>query len=91
METTHLDVGVLEMMLSKAKELALKAKGNSMGSIGDWLNPENTCSILHIKQSTLRSLRISGKLPYSQIGSKFFYHKDDITKLIGNQIIETNI
>lgn len=94
MEITCLDAMVFEMMLSRARLLAQKVKENSglnkMGTLHEWKNSEEACAILHIKPRTLQSLRVSGKLPYSRIERKIYYHSDDILKLIGDKQSQLN-
>lgn len=89
MEITCLDEGVFEMMLSKARQLAKKVVENSESnktlSLKEWKNAEEAALFLHTTQRRIQSLRISGKLPYSRIEKKIYYHSNDLIKLIGNK------
>ncbi len=47
-----------------------------------WLDNQDVCQILNISKRTLQTLRDSGKLSYSLIGSKAFYKKEDVQTFI---------
>ena len=87
MTITCVDTQILEQMLSKVEllserfaKLASPPKGKELES---WLDSQDVCSILRISPRTLQTLRTNGRLSYSQIGSKIYYQKDNVTKLIG--------
>lgn len=47
-----------------------------------WLRGKDVCELLSISPSTLQNLRINGTLPYSKVGSLFYYKKTDIQKIL---------
>ena len=87
MNITCIDTQTLEQMLSKVEilserfsKLASPPKGKELEN---WLDSQDVYSILRISPRTLQTLRTNGRLSYSQIGSKMYYKKDNVIKLIG--------
>ena len=73
-------------MLSKVA--ALKGRFSSIASskakgLEDWLDTQDVCTLLHISPRTLQTFRSNGTLAFSQIGGKYYYHKNSVSKLIG--------
>lgn len=50
----------------------------------DWLDNQDVMLTLHISSRTLQTLRSNGTLPYSRIGNKLYYRKQDIQRLLAN-------
>ena len=50
----------------------------------DWIDSQDVMQLLHISSRTLHTLRTNGTLPYSRIGYKFYYRKQDITKILSD-------
>lgn len=50
----------------------------------DWLDNQDVMLMLHISSRTLQTLRSNGTLPYSRIGNKLYYRKQDIQRLLAN-------
>jgi len=48
----------------------------------DWLDKQDVLQALHISSRTLQKLRSSGALPYSRIGNKIYYRRQDITQIL---------
>ncbi|MDR2936248.1 MAG: helix-turn-helix domain-containing protein [Rikenellaceae bacterium] len=48
----------------------------------EWLDNQETCSILSITPRTLQTYRDNGTIPYTRIGSKIYYRPDDLKRLI---------
>jgi len=55
--------------------------------IEDWFDNQAVMQILHISSRTLQNLRSSGKLPYSRIGNKIYYCRQDIIKILSTHYI----
>jgi hypothetical protein len=53
-------------------------------SISDWLDSQDVMQALHISPRTLQTLRSNGTLPYSRIGNKIYYLKQDIIKILSD-------
>jgi len=47
-----------------------------------WLDSQEVCLLLGFSKRTLQYYRSSGRLAYSQIGSKIYYKSSDIEKII---------
>jgi len=50
--------------------------------IEDWFDNQDVMQILHISTRTLQKLRSNGTLPYSRIGKKIYYHRQDIITIL---------
>ena len=52
--------------------------------VENWLDSQEVCLLLGFSKRTLQYYRSSGRLAYSQIGSKIYYKSADIEKIISN-------
>lgn len=52
--------------------------------VENWLNSQEVCLLLGFSKRTLQYYRSSGRLAYSQIGSKIYYKSADIEMIISN-------
>ena len=52
--------------------------------VENWLDSQEVCLLLGFSKRTLQYYRSSGRLVYSQIGSKIYYKSADIEKIISN-------
>lgn len=52
--------------------------------VENWLDSQEVCLLLGFSKRTLLYYRSSGRLAYSQIGSKIYYKSADIEKIISN-------
>jgi hypothetical protein len=50
----------------------------------DWLDNQDVMQALHISPRTLQTLRINGTLPFSRIGNKIYYRRQDIIKILSD-------
>ena len=48
----------------------------------DWLHNGDVCQLLNISKRTLQHYRDTGVLPFSQIGHKCYYKREDVEKLL---------
>ena len=55
--------------------------------IEDWFDNQAVMQILHISSRTLQNLRSKGILPYSRIGNKIYYCRQDIIKILSANYI----
>jgi len=53
-------------------------------TLADWLDGQNVMQMLHISPRTLQTLRSNRTLPFSRIGNKLFYRKQDINKILSD-------
>ena len=52
--------------------------------VENWLDSQEVCLLLGFSKRTLQYYRSSGRLAYSQIGSKIYYKSADIEKIISD-------
>ena len=52
--------------------------------VENWLDSQEVCLLLGFSKRTLQYYRSSGRLAYSQIGSKIYDKSADIEKIISN-------
>jgi hypothetical protein len=73
----------LDELIKKVDTLLETQKSNA-SDLDEWIDKEGTMKILKCNERTLQTLRDNGKLPFSLPfgGSKFFYRKSDILKLL---------
>jgi Helix-turn-helix domain len=54
------------------------------GSLEDWIDNQDVMQMLHISPRTLQTIRSNGILPFSRIGNKLYYRRQDIQRLLTN-------
>ena len=52
--------------------------------VENWLDSQEVCLLLGVSKRTLQYYRSSGRLAYSQIGSKIYYKTSDIERIIAD-------
>ena len=52
--------------------------------VENWLDSQEVCLLLGFSKRTLQYYRSSGRLAYSQIGSKIYYKSSDIERIIAD-------
>ncbi|GHV44176.1 hypothetical protein FACS1894180_5210 [Bacteroidia bacterium] len=52
--------------------------------LSDWLDNQDVMHLLHISPRTLQTLRSNGTLPFSRIGNKIYYRRQDIEKILSD-------
>ncbi|MDR1729108.1 MAG: helix-turn-helix domain-containing protein [Prevotellaceae bacterium] len=57
---------------------------NKEVSLEDWIDGQDVMHTLHISPRTLQTLRSNGTLPYSRIGNKIYYRRQDIIKILSD-------
>lgn len=50
--------------------------------VGNLLDGQDIMQLLHISPRTLQTLRSNRTLPFTRIGNKIYYHKQDIENLL---------
>ena len=48
----------------------------------DWLHNGDVCRLLNISKRTLQHYRDTSVLPFSQIGHKYYYKREDVERLL---------
>jgi hypothetical protein len=49
-----------------------------------WIDAQDVMQALHISPRTLQTLRSNGTLPFSRIGNKIYYRRQDILKILSD-------
>ncbi len=88
METTNITTKQVVGLASKIE--ALKSQVKALQSrtedkrLKQWMDSQDVLITLNISIRTLQTYRDKGRLPYSQVGQKFFYKPEDVEKLVLN-------
>jgi len=53
----------------------------------DWIDAQIVMQTLHISPRTLQTLRSNGTLPFSRIGNKIYYRRQDVKKILTDNYI----
>ena len=56
----------------------------------DWLPNGDVCKLLNISKRTLQHYRDTGVLPFSQIGHKCYYKREDVGRLLETKSVKSN-
>ena len=51
-------------------------------SLEDWIDAQDVMHYLHISPRTLQTLRTNGTLPFSRIGNKIYYLRQDVERIL---------
>jgi hypothetical protein len=87
-ETQQNDAVSLNAVL---KELSIiKQKLEDSFSIGDWITQTQLKKFLQKKQTSFRDFLKTEDLPYSQIGRKHYFRKQDVINLLEKNIVNNN-
>lgn len=57
----------------------------------DWIDGQEVMQKLKISPRTLQTLRSNGTIPYTRIGHKLYYLKQDIERILRNNYLMYNI
>lgn len=57
----------------------------------EWIDSQDVMQALHISPRTLQTLRSNHILPYSRIGNKLYYRKQDILKILSDNYVMNKI
>ena len=56
----------------------------------EWLHNGDVCKLLNISKRTLQHYRDTGVLPFSQIGHKCYYRREDVDRLLKTKSVKSN-
>ena len=56
----------------------------------DWLHNGDVCKLLNISKRTLQHYRDTGVLPFSQIGHKCYYKREDVDRLLETKSVKSD-
>lgn len=81
---TKEDLHVFRMQL--LDDLKLIIKQQSQPAVKKWLKSTEVRKLLSVSPGTLQNLRITGKLPFSKVGSILYYRFEDVQTLLNVEI-----
>ena len=98
-------LGKVLRQLPSIQEELLKRKLISLGDLSDkeienlserafledWIDGQEVMQKLKISPRTLQTLRSNGTIPYTRIGHKLYYLKQDIERILRNNYVMYNI
>lgn len=75
-------------LLNEFKTIIEKVNENLAKPVPEkaWIKSHQVQRLLGISPGTLQTLRINGTIPYSKVGGVLFYNKEDLTKLLENNM-----
>ena len=56
----------------------------------DWLHNGDVCKLLNISKRTLQHYRDTGVLPFTQVGHKCYYKREDVGRLLETKSVKSN-
>ncbi|MBO4663553.1 MAG: helix-turn-helix domain-containing protein [Bacteroidaceae bacterium] len=59
-----------------------KIEGTTLTHFDGWLDNQDIIVAFHISLRTLQNLRSRGELPYSILGGRCFYKKEDVERMM---------
>ena len=62
------------------------AKGKP-AALEDWVSGSIVCDMLDISERTLQTLRTNGTLPFSKLGGKVYYRRQDIEQVLQDHLV----
>lgn len=68
----------------ESTQRGIEVGGVGEASLEDWIDSQDVMQALHISPRTLQTLRSNGTLPYSRIGKKIYYRRQDIIKILSD-------
>ena len=71
-------------MFAETGNPLLTEKPTDDNSLSEWIDGQIVMQTLHISPRTLQTLRTNGILPFSRIGNKIYYRKQDIINILTN-------
>lgn len=86
MEIVSIERQAFERMVAKFEAYVRKVdelcRSNGEKRMGEWLDNQDVCRMLHISPRTLQTLRDNGTLAYSQISHKTYYKAEDVQRIV---------
>ena len=85
MEVVTIEKRTFSYVCERFTEFAIESLCSThIQKVENWLDSQEVCLLLGFSKRTLQYYRSSGRLAYSQIGSKIYYKSSDIERIIAN-------
>lgn len=87
-----IDENVLHALLARVKTLTIAAR-NLQQKVKPkpdegWIEGEDVCRILTLSKRTLQTYREKGIIPYTCIGGKIFYRRNDLAIFLDSKTVK---
>lgn len=90
MEVVNMEASTFEAMMAGVESFARRVetlyKQHGKKRLQEWLDNQDVCEILCISKRTLQTYRDNGTLAFSQIGHKMYYKREDVKKLMDDNL-----
>lgn len=90
MEIVSMEASTFEAMMagfeSFARRVETLCRQHGEKRLQEWLDNQDVCEILGISKRTLQTYRDNGTLAFSQIGHKMYYRREDVKKLMDDNL-----
>ena len=63
----------------------------AMTPLEDWIDNSDVMRMLNISRRTLQTLRSNGNIPFSRIGNKIYYRRQDIQNMLARNYVRFEI
>lgn len=84
MEVVTIEKRTFSYVCERFTEFAKRIESFHTQKVENWLDSQEVCLLLGFSKRTLQYYRSSGRLAYSQIGSKIYYKSSDIERIIAD-------
>ena len=85
MEVVTIEKRTFSYVCERFTEFAIESLCSThIQKVENWLDSQEVCLLLGFSKRTLQYYRSSGRLAYSQIGSKIYYKSSDIERIIAD-------
>ena len=85
-----MEASTFEAMMAGVESFARRVetlyKQHGKKRLQEWLDNQDVCEILCISKRTLQTYRDNGTLAFSQIGHKMYYKREDVKKLMDDNL-----
>ena len=84
-ETAQANPDILLIAIERCRDKRIESLYSThTQKVENWLDSQEVCLLLGVSKRTLQYYRSSGRLAYSQIGSKIYYKTSDIERIIAD-------
>lgn len=87
-----IEENVLHALLARVEALTIAARNLQQKvkpkSDEGWIEGDDVCRILTLSKRTLQTYREKGIIPYSNIGGKHYYRKNDLATFLDSKTVK---
>lgn len=90
MEVVSMEASTFKVMMAGVESFARRVetlyKQHGEKCLQEWLDNQDVCEILGISKRILQTYRDNETLAFSQIGHKMYYRREDVKKLMDDNL-----